>query len=107
MSRLVKSIVLLALLSAAVFVNASSGDSFIRKFDEFGDLKCEDEYARLDNFAVHLQNEPRAKGVIIFYGGQTFRGKLPKQGEAEARAARLKPYLVDRRGIPSEQVICR
>jgi hypothetical protein len=77
----------------------------IRKFDEFGDIKCEDEYARLDNFAIQLQHEPQARGVIIFYGGKTFRGKLPKRGEAEARAARLKPYLVGRRGIPSNQVI--
>lgn len=76
-----------------------------RPFDEFGDIKCEDEMARLDNFAIQLQHEPQAKGVIIFYGGKTFRGKLPKRGEAEARAARLKPYLVGRRGIPTNQVI--
>ena len=76
-----------------------------RAFDEFGDIKCEDEYARLDNFAIQLQHEPKAKGVIIFYGGKTFRGKLPQRGEAEARAARLKPYLVQRRGIPANQII--
>lgn len=104
MSRLVKSMVLVLLLSPTVFVSASSPDSTIRKFDEFGDLKCEDEYARLDNFAIQLQNEPQAKGVIIFYGGKTFRGRLPKRGEAEARAARLKPYLVQRRGIPANRV---
>lgn len=77
----------------------------ISKFDEFGDIKCEDEMARLDNFAVHLQNEPAAKGLIIFYGGRRFRGRLPKRGEAAARAARIKPYLVQRRGIPKDQVI--
>ncbi|HXI25780.1 MAG TPA: hypothetical protein VNG71_18125, partial [Pyrinomonadaceae bacterium] len=59
----------------------------------------------MDNFAIQLQNEPQSKGVIIFYGGQTFRGRLPKRGEAEARAARLKPYLVQRRGIPAEQIV--
>jgi hypothetical protein len=58
----------------------------------------------LDNFAIQLQHEPNAKGVIIFYGGKTFRGRLPKQGEAEARAARLKPYLVQRRGLPANQL---
>jgi len=76
-----------------------------RPFDEFGDTKCEDEMARLDNFAVQLQNEPSSKGLIVFYGGRRFRGQLPKQGEAEARAARLKPYLVERRGIPTDQVM--
>ena len=44
-----------------------------RKFDEFGDINCEDEMARLDNFAIQLQNEPCTKGVIIFYGGRTFQ----------------------------------
>jgi len=93
----------LAILLAVV----ATGTAFAptRAFDQFGDIKCEDEYARLDNFAIQLQNEPEAKGVIIFYGGKTFRGKLPKKGGAEARAARLKPYLVERRGIPSERVV--
>ena len=76
-----------------------------RKFDEFGDINCEDEMARLDNFAVNLQNIPSAKGLMIFYGGQRFRGRLPRRGEAAARAARLKPYLVQRRGVPSDRVI--
>jgi hypothetical protein len=76
----------------------------LRKFDEFGDINCEGEMAHLDNFAIQLQNEPAAKGVMVFYGGRRFRGRLPKQGEAAARAARLKPYLVERRGIPAERV---
>jgi hypothetical protein len=74
-------------------------------FDEFGDIKCEDEMARLDNFAVTLQNAPSAKGLIVIYGGRRFRGRLPKQGEADARAARLKTYLVERRGIPKDQIM--
>lgn len=61
--------------------------------------------AFLDNFAVQLQNTPSAKGVMIFYGGRLFRGRLPKRGEAAARAARLKPYLVERRGIPAARVV--
>ena len=76
-----------------------------RKFDEFGDVNCEDEAARLDNFAFYLKQQPAANAVILFYGGKTFRGRTPKRGEAEARAARLKPYLVERRGIPSSHVI--
>ena len=61
--------------------------------------------ARLDNFAVQLQNTPSVKGYIIFYGGRRFRGRLPRVGEAAARVGRLKPYLVDRRGIPTDQVV--
>ena len=77
----------------------------ISKFDEFGDINCEDEYARLDNFAIQLQNEPSAQGYIIFYGGRRFRSRLPRVGEAAARAGRLKPYLVNRRGIPADRVV--
>src|ERR1051326_3058142 len=93
------------LLGALVLCATAVAVAPARPFDEFGDVKCEDEMARLDNFAVQLQNEPQAKGVIIFYGGRIFRGKLPRRGDAEARAARLKPYLVRRRGIPANQVI--
>ena len=74
------------------------------KFDEFGDINCEDEWARLDNFAVQLQQTSGAQGFIIFHGGRLFRGRLPKRGEAAARAARMKPYLVNVRGIPSKQI---
>lgn len=75
------------------------------KFDEFGDSNCEVEMAHLDNLAVTLQQDPSSRAVIIFYGGRRFRGQLPKRGEAAARAARLKPYLVERRGIPAERVV--
>ena len=76
-----------------------------RTFDDFGDINCEDEYARLDHFAVQLQQDPTATGVIIFYGGVKFRGRLPRRGDAAARAARIKPYLVNRRGVPESRVI--
>ncbi len=104
LSQLVKLAVLVFLLSPTMFVRGLGLISPIRKFDEFGDIKCEDEMARLDNFAIQLQREPKARGVIIFYGGKTFRGKLPRRGDAAARAARLKPYLVNRRGVAAEQV---
>lgn len=73
-------------------------------FDSFGDLNCESEMARLDNLAVTLQNSPNDIAAIIFYGGQRFRGRLPKRGEAGIRAARLKTYLVNRRGIPAKRI---
>ena len=76
-----------------------------QKVDEFKDVNCEDEMARLDNFTLNLQNSPAAKGVIIFYGGRRFRERLPRRGDAAARAARLNSYLTQRRGIPREQVI--
>jgi len=81
-------------------------------FDHFGDICCEDEKARLDNFAVQLQNEPNATGYIIYYGGRLLktcgstRTRLPLRGEAQARAARLKPYMANAwRGFDTKRVI--
>jgi len=76
-----------------------------RPFDEFGDINCEDEMARLDNFAVQLQNEPQSKAVIIFFAGTMRGGKLPKRGEAEARVARIRSYLTETRGVPGERMV--
>jgi len=33
-----------------------------RSFDEYGNIKFNDEKARLDNFAVQLQNAPGSQG---------------------------------------------
>jgi hypothetical protein len=84
-----------------------------RKFDEFGDIYCDDEKARLDNFANELQNNPDVQGYIIFYGGKrhqypygnSSRLALPRRGEAEARASRLKPYIHDTRGIDPNRIV--
>jgi len=86
-----------------------------RKFDEFGDICCEDEKARLDNFAIELQNNPEARGYIIFYGGQRYpscwyggrryNARRPRFGEAEARVARIKPYLVNLRGFSPDRIV--
>jgi len=96
-SSIVFVILLIAVGSQAA---ASSGP-----LDEFGDINCEDEMARLDNFAVQLQNAPESKGAIVFYAGKMTGGRLPKRGEAEARVARLKSYLTKRRGIPANRIV--
>jgi len=62
----------LAVSTIAFAANSSSGIP-TRPFDEFGDIKCEDEMARLDNFAVGIMNWPKSKGLILFYGGRHFQ----------------------------------
>jgi len=62
-----------------------------RKFDEYGNIRFNDEKARLDNFAIQLQNEPAAQGYIIGYGSC--------DAEGQTRANRAKDYLVNTRGI--------
>ena len=70
------------------------------KFDEFGDINCEDELARLDNFSIQLQSDPNLQGYIVIYGGR--RGR---RNEAKARAARMKYYLVHNRVLNRNRVI--
>ncbi|MGH9871725.1 MAG: PKD domain-containing protein [Pyrinomonadaceae bacterium] len=68
-----------------------------RKFDEYGNIKFNDEKARLDNYAIQLQNEPGSQGYIIAYG--------TCEGEAQARADRAKDYLVNTRGIDAGRLV--
>ncbi len=110
-----KACSLLIMSICVIVANAQAGTapSEASKFDEFGDVRCEDEKARLDNFANELQNNPDAQGYIVFYGGKrrqypsrnNSRRALPRRGEAEARVARLKPYLHDSRGIDSNRIV--
>jgi hypothetical protein len=62
-----------------------------RKFDEYSDLRFNDEKARLDNFAIQLQQEPGAQGYYVIFGSC--------DGEADQRSARAVDYLVNNRGI--------
>jgi hypothetical protein len=71
-----------------------------RKFDEYGNIRFNDEKARLDNYAIQLQNEPGSQGYIIAYGGR--RGVA---GEAQARADRAKNYLVNTRGLEAGRLV--
>jgi len=69
-------------------------------FDEYGNIQFEDEQARLDNFAIELQNDPTARGYLLCYGGR--RGY---EGEARRRCDRAKRYLTGVRDIEAERVV--
>src|SRR5207237_10676162 len=66
------------------------------KFDTYGNIRFNDEKARLDNFAIQLQNEPTAQGYIIGYGSC--------DAEGQTRANRAKDYLVNTRGIDAGRI---
>jgi len=67
------------------------------KFDEYGNIRFNDEKARLDNYAIQLQNAPTDQGYIVAYGSCA--------GEAQARADRAKDYLVNTRGIDAGRIV--
>src|SRR5687767_6828809 len=69
------------------------------KYDEYGRVGHCDETARLDNFAITLQNEPAAKGYVMIYLG---RDHLPAR--THGILARAADYLVTTRGLSPERV---
>ena len=71
-------------------------------FDQYSTIRWEDEMARLDNFAIQLQNDEKATGYILVVEEA---GGCP--GEAQARAVRAKRYVVEHRRVPSNRVIWR
>jgi hypothetical protein len=68
--------------------------------DEYGDIKFEDEKARLDNFAIQLSNEPLSIGYILMSAGQT-----TFENETTERLERARSYLVNVRAIDRNRVV--
>jgi hypothetical protein len=68
--------------------------------EEFEDINCEDEKARLDWLAVMLEADPNLQVHIVIYGGRSgFRN------EALARAERMKDYLTSSRGTEADRIL--
>jgi hypothetical protein len=70
------------------------------KFDEYSNILLNDEKARLDNFAIYLQQDSKRIGYIIAYAGRRARAN-----EAKARADRAKSYLINERGIEAGHIV--
>jgi hypothetical protein len=68
--------------------------------DRYGDIRFEDEKARLDNFSIQLLNEPASTGQIIMTAGrETFKN------ESAERLARAKAYMVKVRHIDPNRIV--
>ena len=70
-----------------------------RRFDAFGTLGHCDLGARLDNFAIALQQEPQSVGHIIAYGPE---GDGPGTGKLLLKL--MKEYLLEARGLPKRRI---
>lgn len=84
--------------SSAAYGKTTVGVSHF-KLDEFGNINSEDTKARLDNFAIELQNDPTLQAHLVVYGG-----RFSPRGQAARRAAWLKNYMVLTRGLDPAQV---
>jgi hypothetical protein len=71
-----------------------------RKFDEFPNIARNDEKARLDNFAVELQNDPTASAYVIVYPGRS-----GKASDVQKHTTRIVDYLVNSRGIDGRRIV--
>lgn len=69
------------------------------KFDEFGDVYWSDLIARLDNFAVELQNSPTTRGHMIFY-----RSRRDLPGLSSRYAGAAQSYMLDLRSVDPAQL---
>ena len=74
-------------------------ESPAKQFDVCCSCSYDDQKARLDNFAVQLQNDPSTTAYIIAYAGRNSR-----RGEANRLGTRARDYLVANRGINSSQI---
>lgn len=99
---------LLLLLAPAASPSKTTGeaagvfnaDPAVRCLDEYGNIRFNDEKARLDNFAVELQTDPTTRGYILCYGGRVGRA-----GEARARCDRARDYVMRRLGLQAARVV--
>lgn len=71
-----------------------------RRFDEFAEIARNDEKARLDNFAIELQNDPTSTAYLIVYPGQ--RGR---PGQVQTQKTRIVDYLVNSRGFDGRRIV--
>ena len=69
------------------------------RFDEFPDIARNDEKARLDNFAIALQNDPSSTGYVIVYPGRT-----SKRAEVQDHFGRVIDYLVNSRNMDKSRI---
>lgn len=93
---------LLLCLSASLSAPVSAQPAQERatgKVDEYGPVGFEDEMARLDNFALLLQNRPDLKGYLVVYAG---RDTLP--GHIPGVLRRAFSYLTQMRGLDAARL---
>jgi hypothetical protein len=83
----------------AICVRVEARQERARLIDSFGEIYVSDLKARLDNFAIELQNTPGAEGVVVFYGA---KHKFP--GWPVRRAGYSVDYLSLTRGLDAARL---
>jgi hypothetical protein len=100
LTKLMIPAVLSLFLSLHYAAFAQSGESAARKFDEFGDVLPTDMAARLDNFAIGLQEDPNARGFLIVY-----RSHRDLPGLSSRHVNWMRGHLIYSRGIKADRIV--
>jgi len=95
----VQTLIAAALCFVLAAGQGQTPDGGARKIDSFGDIPDSDWLARLDHFAVRLQNAPGSQGYVV---ASYVRHKLP--GWPLRRVNWAVGYLVETRGIPHDRL---
>ena len=101
-----KSQILVGALATVLFLGAFVPCAFgrtPRKFDRFGRLDCNEELARLDNYASALRATPEGRAVIVIYAGTSDT----RRGEVIAHLFAIRDYLLSKRSIAPDYVILK
>lgn len=99
MKTALSALLILALSSAALAAPRQTDDGGARKVDFFGNIQLSDLMARLDFFAIELQNNPGARGVVVAYA---VKNKFP--GWPVRRGHMVVDYLVNTRGLDASRL---
>jgi hypothetical protein len=114
-----KSKILTIIFCLSVFVGSVFAQNEAERFDEFGELSCEDILSRSDNLSNEVNANPTSIAYIIFYEGkhsQYFYNKKtkksdsklvsPRRGEARNKAASIiLDYLTRQRKLPKQKLV--
>jgi len=82
------------------YAQSQADSRAIRKYDEFVNVNCEVELARMDSLLSGMGNNPESVAHIIVYGGQEGR-----HYEALSYAARMRFYATHTRRMDSRRII--
>src|SRR5215204_5256493 len=100
-----KCICVIMLLIFPITVSSQTPNQ-AQKVDEFGVTNCDDWMARSENLSSQMLRDESSLGYIVYYGGRInippygkYTKRLPRRGEAFARAAAIKSRYVETFGI--------
>lgn len=90
-------------ISVPTIVEKLPGPPPPREFDKFPSRSFDDDKARLDSFAIELQNNPDAQGYIIMYQGTDKISRRSRR--VEVLSKKTLDYLVKARGIDPRRIV--